>query len=75
MINTLCDFTHGCTTPATRWGLLAVREGVTARVATCEYHSYRWSCLWGSWPMESVDVDAAHAEALGDAGFREGCAS
>lgn len=63
MINTLCDFTDGCTTRATRWGLLAVSKGVTARVATCELHSHRWLSLWGSWPMDSVDVDKAHAEA------------
>ena len=59
-----CDFTHGCTSDATRWGLLAVSNGVTAYVATCEYHSYRWNDLWGSWPLDVVDVDAAHAEAL-----------
>lgn len=64
MINTLCDFTGGCATRATRWGLLAVSEGVTAHVATCELHSYRWSSLWGSWPLDSVDVDKAHTDAL-----------
>jgi len=67
MTNTLCDFTGGCTASATRWGLLAVPGHTTTHVATCEYHSCRWSALWGTWPMDSVDVDDAHAEALADA--------
>ena len=64
MINTLCDFTNGCSHKATRWGLLSMDDLSTPRVASCEYHSYRWSALWGTWPMDSVDVDADHAEAM-----------
>lgn len=60
-----CD-QSACTNDATRWGLLAVDRGVVAHVATCEYHSYRWNSLWGTWPMDSVDVDAAHVEAMED---------
>lgn len=58
-----CD-QSACTDDATRWGLLAMSGYTSTHVAVCEYHSYRWNDLWGTWPMSAVDVDAAHVEAM-----------
>ena len=56
-VSDTCEFPE-CRAEATRRGLLQVAnpsaehpEGVQKRVSVCEHHSFRWSALWGSWPL------------------------
>jgi hypothetical protein len=69
-----CEFPEVCLEEATRVGLLQVANpsydipgdtGIQKNVLVCEYHSFRWSALWGSW---IIDNDAQYGVVFGASG-------
>ena len=48
-----CDGPDSCIANATRAGFVPDGNGGVDKVLVCEFHSYRWGSLLGSWPIEN----------------------